>query len=34
LMVASGPITYSTTRTGGTCSGDQYALNITAERLQ
>jgi len=34
LMVASGPITYSTTRTAGTCSGDQYALNITAERLQ
>jgi hypothetical protein len=34
LMVASGAITYSTTRTAGTCSGDQYALNITAERLQ
>ncbi len=34
LMVASGSITYSTTRTAGTCSGDQYALNITAERLQ
>jgi hypothetical protein len=34
LMVASGTITYSTTRTAGTCSGDQYALNITAERLQ
>jgi hypothetical protein len=28
LMVASGNITYSTTRTAGTCSGDQYALNI------
>jgi hypothetical protein len=34
LMVASGTITYSTTRTAGTCSGDQYALNIIAERLQ
>ncbi len=34
LMVASGAVTYSTTRTAGTCSGDQYALNITAERLQ
>lgn len=34
LMVTSGAITYSTTRTAGTCSGDQYALNITAERLQ
>jgi hypothetical protein len=34
LMVASGSITYSTTRTAGTCSGDQYALNIVAERLQ
>jgi hypothetical protein len=34
LMVASGAITFSTTRTAGTCSGDQYALNVTAERLQ
>ena len=34
LMAASGAITYSTTRTAGTCSGDQYALNIVAERLQ
>ncbi|HEV8042055.1 MAG TPA: hypothetical protein VGP62_24460 [Bryobacteraceae bacterium] len=34
LMVASGTISYSTTRTAGTCSGDQYALNIVAERLQ
>ena len=34
LMVASGAVTDSTTRTAGTCSGDQYALNITAERLQ
>jgi hypothetical protein len=34
LIVASGAVTYSTTRTAGTCSGDQYALNITAERLQ
>ncbi|HLK18844.1 MAG TPA: collagen-like protein [Bryobacteraceae bacterium] len=34
LMVASGAVTYSTTRTAGTCSGDQYALNIVAERLQ
>ena len=34
LMAASGAVTYSTTRTAGTCSGDQYALNITAERLQ
>jgi len=34
LMVASGTITYSATRTAGTCSGDQYALNIIAERLQ
>ncbi len=34
LMVASGAVTYSTTRTAGTCTGDQYALNITAERLQ
>lgn len=34
LMVASGNLTYSTTRTAGTCSGDQYALNIVAERLQ
>jgi hypothetical protein len=34
LMVASGPISYSTTRTAGTCTGDLYALNIIAERLQ
>jgi hypothetical protein len=34
LMVASGAVTYSTTRTAGTCGGDQYALNIVAERLQ
>jgi hypothetical protein len=34
LMVASGSITYSTTLTAGTCSGELYALNITAERLQ
>jgi hypothetical protein len=34
LMVASGALTYSTTRTAGTCSGDQYALNLIAERLQ
>lgn len=34
VMVASGNITYSTTRTAGSCSGDQYALNIIAERLQ
>ena len=34
LMAASGPITYSTTRTAGTCAGDQYALNIVAERYQ
>jgi hypothetical protein len=34
LMVASGAISYSTTRTAGTCSGDQYALNIIAERIQ
>lgn len=34
LMVASGTITYSTTLTAGTCTGELYALNITAERLQ
>ena len=34
LMVASGNLTYSTTRTAGTCTGDQYALNIIAEKLQ
>jgi hypothetical protein len=34
LMVASGTITYSTTVTAGTCSGELYALNIVAERLQ
>jgi hypothetical protein len=34
LMVASGPINYTTTRTAGTCSGDQYSLNIVAEKLQ
>jgi hypothetical protein len=34
LMIAGSALTFSTTRTAGTCSGDQYALNITAERLQ
>ncbi len=33
-VVTGGTITYSTTRTAGSCSGDRYAVNIIAQRLQ